>query len=446
MALEKLLVTQTPLPPLGGGKVCFIDDSSVLGLLQLPLIARLQGCVRLLGDVSRELRLVGVDGTSIDLYPITSSVGERLRAHTPINEASTIVDWDIPLISLDSIKELISFLGLVKAGETSLVNPLPYELVIEDIEGLIHGLEGGEIRIIHPVKRIVESSANTVKVYGKVEWRGDNILVEIDDIAVVLSPFKLAKVVSELYPGNRSRIVVYSTNNDVLILGKDEVVIKPSHRLTLRISHGLYNPLLKVLQPLAFAETRKHTSIVSSKIICIVDGVKETCIHSTSTLKATIAPGTLTINKVNSTTRISYGRSMYTAINSLRQTLFQLNGLVSINGILRYGYLRITPYTALLLKTSFNVKENIGVLSLYILNTTDRVAQVEVTLPARIVKASIVKLGENIVDEVEVDYNSLIFHMDKYSLYRIDLSLKKLPLLFLKELSKRPSISTYTTP
>ncbi len=446
MVLEKLLANWTPLPPLGNGKLCLVEDTGYLGLLQLPLVARLQGCSRLLGGVVRGLRLVGVDGTCIDLDPLAGGVGGRLRAYTPLNEPATKVDWDIPVIDGGVVRGLTRFLGLLEAGGNSLVNPLPYEIVVEDLEGLVHGFEGGRVEVLRPVKRVVESRVDAVRVDGGLRAGGDSVLVELANTTIVLKQFKLDRVVRELYPGNRVRLVAYSTSNDVLVLGKDEVIIKPSSRITLRIEYDIYNPLLKVLQPLAFAETRKHTSIAKSKIICIVDGIRETCMYSTSTLKATIAPGTLILDDVGSTIRIGYGRSGYTATSSLRRLLFQLNGRVSVSGRLRYGYLRITPYIALLLGVSFSVREGLGLLSLYLLNITGRVAQVELTVPARIVKANVAKLGEDIVDEVEVDYNSLILHMDKYSLYRVDLSLKKLPLLFLKELSKRPSISTYTTP
>ncbi len=446
MILEKLLANKTVLPPLSNGKPCLIDNTSYLGLLQLPLIARLQGCSRLLVDVTRRLRLVGVDGTCIDLDPLTSGDDGRLRAYTPLNEPATTVDWVIPVISSNVIRGLVGFLGLLDAGVSSLANPLPYEIVVEDLEGVVHGFEGGRIEVLHPVKRVVESKIDTVRVDGGLRADGDSVLVELANTTIVLSPFKLDRVVRELYPNNRVRLVAYSTSNDVLVLGKDEVVVKPSSRITLRVEYDLYNPLIKVLQPLAFAETRKHTSIAKSKIMCIVDDTREICVYSTSTLKATIAPGILVLGEVNSTIRISYGRSGYTATNSLRRLLFQLNGQVRVNGRLRYGYLRITPYTALLLGASFSVREDLGMLSLYLLNITSKVTQVEVTLPARIVKANVAKLGENAVDEVEADYNSLVLHMDKYSLYKVDLSLKKFPPLFLKELSKRPSISTYTAP
>lgn len=439
--MKHLNPNHTPIPPLQEEcSPCTIDYSS-LGLLQLPLIAKLNRCSKLIAPIPYKLSLMGPDNSQIDVESLSKPILE-LEARTPVTSPLKDSTWTPPRINVDNIKKFLENMGLLKksSGE-HYVNVLPQVIVAHGLNGILKLREGGHQVIIKPRSRR-EGENNLENIVLEETKHGLKIIDEHTGLVTFLDGINIAKIFYEEFVDDQRLLIKTDQGVNVVVL-RDKVILDNVEKpLRMEVYHNVLNPKLIFLQPLGLVEDVLVDTRIRSSIICTEAVSKTVCMVSASPIEVLLLPGKLVV-KVSNDLVLQHGTSSHSRFRVLDILWYMVNKPFKLVGVeLRAPYLRITPNDVKLLQLDYS--EDINKLTLYLLNTANKVLPVEIWLPVKILSAKIVNIGTNSQDTVEIDYNSIIVPMHGLSMYKLELRVHKLPPLFMKELERRPIISPYT--
>ena len=384
-------------------------SSDYLGLLQLPLIARLSGFNELIANkVSECIELYGLSGDYITIIPKHGKCNRKLKAKTPLIELNTTASWT-PNSIVNEMLKLYMYLGLIKKGlgqHAIIVNSCPWNAVL---------IKDNEVFLLPPSSIYDYQHVHPVISRGKLVNECDS--AKIDDIVI---------------RGINGKLKIYSIDeNSILLKGG---------KLTLLHSHDHYNVEVYFQQPFCIAKATYSSAKIKSQLICITMDTKVLALASSKPIELNLRPG-----EVSATAYGELYLELSKDVAPLHKLLNIAWSLINKPIILR-GYdaivksvriLELRPPDILINNVEVSVNNHVVKAIFHLVNFSDEYRLVEAYFPAKVVSAALCSLDKSDCEELESDYNIVRIPLSPWSYRLLFLESRRLPPILLRSMEKQ---------
>ena len=384
-------------------------SSNYLGLLQLPLIARLSGFNELIADeVNKCIELYGLSGDYITIIPKHGKCDRKLKAKTPLIELNTTISWT-PNSIVDEMLKLYMYLGLIKKGlgrHAIIVNSCPWNAIL---------VKDNEIFLLPPSSIYDYKQIHPVISRGKLVNEYDS--TKIDDVIV---------------RSMNGKLKIYSIDENSILLKGD--------KLTLLHSHDHYNVEVYFQQPFCIAKATYSSAKIKSQLICITMGSKVLALASSKPIELNLRPG-----EVSATVYSELYIELSKDVAPLRKLLNIAWSLVNKPTILRdynaivksIRMLEFRPSDILINNVEVSANNHVVKAIFHLVNFSDEYRLVEAYFPAKVVSAALCSLDKSSCEELESDYNIVRIPLSPWSYRLLFLELRRLPPILLRSMEKQ---------
>jgi len=376
--------------------------SEYLGLMQLPLLARLSGLEVLRTNIDECIKLYGLSGDHITIIPKHDGCKRVLYAKTPLKGILTKTPWK-PRTIVNELLKFYMYLGLLKKGNsTLLVNAVPWTNVyVKDKECfLLPPSSIYDFNYIHPV--IEKGSLLTISK----EYTINGMTVKSDK--------------------------VYALNGDKLFV--------MGNNISIQYDHEYYNVNVFFQQPFCIVNSIYSNVEVESQFICIALNSKVISLASSNPVKVHIKPGSLIVK--------GYGE-LYVELSKNSIPLAKVLGitwsLINKPTILKnyrsvvktIKLLELRPYDVLIYKVKAKAQDMEVDAFFHLINFSNEFRLIEMYIPAKIIKSLLYSLDYRLIEELEPEYNIIRIPLSPWSYRILELKLRRLPELLLKSLERQ---------
>ncbi len=412
-----------------------------LGIVNLPLVSKINMCNQLFVSIDCEVEAIGPDGTAITVKPLGKPLfREKFLAKTPLTAPTKTNNWIPPKIDSKQIVDYAKQMKILANSDREVkLNLLPHSVEELILDGKFVKLKEGGLTLYEDVTR--ERVKHINRISG-IELADNKVKYNYKNFTVVLKTANnvvVEKIKYRMYEGFN-----ILSNNKQLISLKDLLYVSTDNLI---VEHDYYNVRIRYLQPLGFVEEELSRARITSPATCIEQGNKSSiCIVSGNPITLEFYPGKILVFP-HSPLYVLYSQRMFDWSKALSILWSIINKPVRIKAEIKTILWRITPYSV---KPLYFRARAIGDrrirINLVLWNSTNKFIRADIWFPGKITSAKTLDYDFQEVEELIPDYDRIKIGIPPLGINIVELELLRLPSLLLKELMERGILSPYTPP